>query len=109
MPSAQPVGKKPPSATGMNETTDVAPGQCADLEKILTKLVFDDLMAKVPDKLEPAQREQQEKKIADMARQTAAQFGDSCYKNMVGKAIQRQTLDCMFKAKTFQGFEGCSR
>ncbi len=108
MPTAEPVGKGKP-ATGQDETTDVVSGQCDELEKILAKLVFEDLNGKLPAKMDPAQREQQEKKNADAARQTAGQFGDMCHRTMVGKAIQRTALECMFKARTFAVFEGCTR
>lgn len=93
----------------MNETTTVAPGQCVDLEKSLTQLIYSDLSSKIPAKMSPEQRSQEEKKTADLAKQTAAQFGESCHNSMVGKDIKRETLDCMFKAKTFAIFEGCTR
>lgn len=108
MPTAKPIGKTKP-ATGQDETTEVVPGQCDELEKILAKLVFEDLNGKLPAKMESVQREQQEKKNAEAARQTADQFGEMCHRTMVGKTMQRTALECMFKARTFPVFEGCTR
>lgn len=108
MPTAEPVGKTRP-ATGADETTDVVSGQCVELEKILTKLVFEDLGTKLPAKMDPAEREEKEKKNAEAARQAGGQFGEMCEKNMVGRAMQRKSLECLFKARTFAIFEECTR
>lgn len=107
MPSAQPMGKSK-EATGINETSTVTPGQCEDLEQTLTRLIYADLSAKIPAKITPEERSREEKESLDVAKKTAAQFGDSCRRSMVGNEIKRETLECMFKAKTFQIFDACT-
>jgi len=109
MPSAEPMGKGSKPATPTDETTNVSPGQCDDLERVLGKLIFSDLTAKSDPKMDPARREKSEKDASELAKKTAAQFGDNCRSNMAGKEMKRDMLNCMFKAKDFSTFEGCTR
>lgn len=108
MPTAEPMGKTK-TAVASDDMTDISSGQCEDLEKIVGKLIFNDLTAKIAPGLDAAKREKSEKDASEMAKKTGGQFGDSCRANMAGKSIKRDTLNCMFKAKDFATFEGCNR
>lgn len=108
MPTAEPMGKST-TAAASDDMTDISMGQCDDLEKIVGKLVFNDLTAKIAPGLDAAKREKSEKDASEMAKKTGGQFGDSCRSGMAGKSIKRDTLNCMFKAKDFATFEGCNR
>lgn len=82
-------------------------GDCDALGRKFGDLTRSDQKAQLNPKLKEAQRAQAEQSIDTVATKMEASWISGCQKSLVGKVVERKTIECALQARSVKSFDEC--
>ncbi|HSN99557.1 MAG TPA: hypothetical protein VLS89_14785, partial [Candidatus Nanopelagicales bacterium] len=114
-PSEEAAPEEAPPAPGVKSIGDgsipddyeMLRGDCVQLGRQLAALTRADQLALLSPKLTAAQRAQADKNITDVANRIGDKWITGCEESLVGKVVDRKSLQCGMEARTVKAFDEC--